>query len=240
MFRQITGKLKNAECVLDDCITVSARKENEPKVKDALAEVTSRFIIDKLENERIKRLLTDYGFDSMEAAQITGLVKNDESLTKKREALVREDIQDYLKNATRLNVDGMVDFRLRHYKAELTDAVESHIQEYMTGKAYVEFLELLKYFVSIQDPQLPVVHVRGDAGSGYVLTDGWGNLLKNAEDDEFIKEAEAGELSHDDLLISKLIAFSPNKIILHGADQGAAIFKTLRQIFENRLEFRRI
>ena len=84
------------------------------------------------------------------------------------------------------------------------------------------------------------LQMRGDAGSGYVLTDGWGNLLKNAEDDEFIKEAEAGELSHDDLLISKLIAFSPNKIVLHGADQGAAIFKTLRQIFENRLEFRSI
>ena len=28
--------------------------------------------------------------------------------------------------------------------------------------------------------------------------------------------------------------------VLHGADQGAAIFKTLRQIFENRLEFRSI
>ena len=65
----------------------------------------------------------DYGFDSAEAAQITGLVKNDESLTKKREALVREDIQDYLKNATRLNVDGMVDCRLRHYKAELLSLI---------------------------------------------------------------------------------------------------------------------
>jgi len=240
LFRQLTDHIKdtkiNAECILDDYITISAKNENEFLLKDTLAKVASDFILDSIEEEKIRKIISSYRFPKNEASQIIKEIKEDNGSKYKRGQILNNSLQKHLNSSSRLNVDGMVDFRLNEYKSELMDDVENHIDEFMASKAYDEFLDLLKYFVSLQDSKLEIVHVTGNEIDGYVLMDKFLKPIDEHMADDFMAEMNVAGLKHDDILISRLISLSPHKIILHGLNEEKPIITTLKKIFNDKLQ----
>ena len=131
----------------------------------------------------------------------------------------------------------MLDFRLSEYKRELDLILSDAIDEYMAQKAYDEFLDLLKYFVSIQDESDLEIYIDGNSDEGFLLTDNTGMLIKISENEEFFSEMNIIGLKHEDVLISRLISLSPKKIIMPTEYESTPIGTTLKRIFENRIVF---
>ena len=241
LFQSITDDIRQnrtkAECVLDEFITIYTEKENETAVENAIAASASEFIVNSIENDRIRTMIKNHGISTFDTKKLlSGLAEKDNAV-KKRADIIKAEIKKHFKKSSNLYIDGMLNFRLSEYKRELDLLLSDAIDEYMAQKAYNEFLELLKYFVDIQEETELVVYVGGNAEDGFVLTDHYGNILKISENEEFFSEMNIVGLKHEDVLISRLISLSPRQIYMHGDYETLPIGTTVKKIFENKLIF---
>lgn len=204
-------------------------------------------------------VLADYLVEEWEQVLLTGLVKrdfsyfNDEEQAKilsvserllnseelyqlSRRVKLREVIQKFLESSRHINADGFVRFRLQSYVEELRDTVSKAVDEYLVEKEYSEFIRLLRYFVEIQDPKLPLVHVvMTPQGSCQVFDDKHQQLHHEYLENSQIERDP--EVSYEDLLISALITIAPENIVLHVESfrQRPEMCETIRNIFEGRV-----
>ncbi|MCL2838364.1 MAG: putative sporulation protein YtxC [Oscillospiraceae bacterium] len=150
-------------------------------------------------------------------------------------------------------LEGFVRFRLREYYSLLETVVDDAAQEYLIEREYEEFIGLLKYFLSISESKIPLLHIE-TTDRGYRFFD---NNRKDITyeclvdfltpiDSAFLPETHTlqgfqldatveEEVNHDDMLISTLISLSPEKILWYRADEKSEIATTVKKIFENRV-----
>ena len=241
LFQSITDDIREnkttAECILDDIITIYTEKESETAVENAIASSASEFIVNSIENDRIQKMIKNHGISSFDTKQLlSGFVKR-ETTIKKRADIIKNEIKNHLKKSSNLYIDGMLNFRLSEYKRELDLLLSDAIDEYMTKKAYDEFLDLLKYFVSIQEETELIVNITGNTEDGFVLTDCLGNIVKISKNEEFFSEMSIIGLKHEDVLISRLISLSPKRIYMSRDYEETPFGTTVKKIFEDRLVF---
>ena len=133
-------------------------------------------------------------------------------------------------------LDGFLRFRLKDYSKQLLDVINQTVDEFIVDKEYHEFIGLLKYFVTLQEPQLEEIHIIVDCKGSYTLRDNDNNLINSADINGMLEEAQSRDLTPDDLLVSTLITLSPMKIILHGSEniKNRELFETIKNVFEDR------
>lgn len=148
-------------------------------------------------------------------------------------ALLTEYIEEY----TELNLDGFLRFRAPDYLNELREVVEYAIDEFVMDRQYREFISLLQYFVYIQEAKVPFVHLIHKGGSEFML---FGEHLEKIEtnDTDAVVTVETLEkdMNFEDMIVSTLITVSPQQIYIHTREPDLQVIKTIRQIFENRVE----
>ncbi|WP_126428076.1 putative sporulation protein YtxC [Brevibacillus marinus] len=143
-------------------------------------------------------------------------------------------LYDYLQEHHELVLDGFVRFRLKEYWNELAEAVEWGIAEYLREKEYREFVELLRYFISLQESRHRLVHVVPQEEKRYALFDEAGELIRLEQLDALIANAEQ-EFRDEDYLVSALVTLAPGTIVLHRFQDKPALAETLRGIFAERI-----
>ncbi len=229
------------------CMKVYADAQNEERVRDLLAQGTSEFIIQELENSEIYHIIKNgyHFFDTFEKVELMQDVKkaldrNDvsgELFLIRRKKLIANAIMRYLQGKQILNVDGFVRFRAKEYLMELEDFIDQTADEFITMQEYESFLDLLRYFVSIQDQAVAHIHVVTRPSGEYLLLDGDGYEIISREVDEFIEDMDIGEREYDDILLSSLIVLAPGAITLHNPSFAPPQLRTtLEQIFTGRVK----
>lgn len=213
---------------------------------DQYLNVVAEYIIDRYENRLLKRILDENCGDLSAAARREVLkdaprFMDDPVLgyTARKQAVLLS-MYDYLKEDTTMRIDGFVAFRLKEYEALLEELAQRLVEEYVTRKEYEEFVELLKYFVNIQEKRPPLVHVAVQSGGGYVLMDADGRDITARCFADFLEgELMLTEEAYDDLLISVLITLAPQKIVVHNrkAIHNRELFGTIAQVFEGSLSY---
>ena len=241
LFQSITDDIRQnrtkAECMLDEIITIYTEKESESAVENAIAASASEFIVNSIENDRIKKMIKNHGISPFDTKKLlNGFIKQ-ETAIKKRADIIKNEIKNHFKKSSNLYIDGMLNFRLSEYKRELDLLLSDAIDEYMSQKAYDEFLDLLKYFVNIQEETELIVHISGNTEDGFTLTDCLGNILNISENEEFFNEMSIIGLKHEDVLISRLISLSPKRIYMSRDYEETPIGTTVKKIFEDKLVF---
>lgn len=153
-----------------------------------------------------------------------------------RKSRIREALSAYLQEQNNINLDGFLNFRLRHYWEELEDVLYLSIDQYLNEKEYQEFIQLLQYFVGILEPKHDMVHVVLTSNDGFVLFDERGHVLQADVLTNELK-VKGGYADQDDLLISALLSAAPNRLVLHvGTFQNKPkLIDTLQQIFAARV-----
>lgn len=153
-----------------------------------------------------------------------------------RKNRIIQKIMDYLNVNNRINIDGFIRFRLKEYIGELRDATEKAVDEFLMEREYREFIQLLKYFVEVQEPRIDLVHVLID-GSFFKLLDEQMQPVKNEYLEGFIVNMVDSEINYEDLLISALISIAPKKVTLHYKSQesNSATLETIKSVFEGRV-----
>lgn len=241
LFQSITDDIRQtrtkAECFLDKIITIYTEKENESAVENAIASSASDFIVNSIENDRIRKMIRSHGINSYDEKKLLNVFGIKDSKVKRRADIIKKEIKDHFRNSSNLYIDGMLNFRLSEYKRELDLLLDETIDDYMAQKAYDEFLDLLKYFVDIQEETELIVYINGNTADGFVLTDYCGNILKISENEEFFSEMNIIGLKHEDVLISRLISLSPKQIYMSCDYENSPIGTTVKKIFEDKLCF---
>ena len=146
---------------------------NLPKDKDIYefaVQITGE-IMNRCEKPLIKKI-TEYEFPYVspsEKAEIYNLALKHASAEssdvmdiihyERRKALIEEKTLSYLKDNSFIIINGFVNFRLEEYKNELRTLCHDAAEELYAMREYDEFMNMLRFFVSVQSPKEQLVHI---------------------------------------------------------------------------------
>jgi len=161
---------------------------------------------------------------------------------KVRQRLVREEmltgecrrhsilkrIDEFLKTQDQINIEGFIRFRLQDYQRELLNLINQSADDFLIEREYQDFINLLKYFVEIQQPRFPEMHLLRQENS-LVLCDPKLKVLHR----ESIQDLEGS-----DAIVSTLVTAAPNKVTIHvnNFDANDELVATINHIFEDRVQ----
>lgn len=154
-----------------------------------------------------------------------------------RKSRILQKVLEFLRYNNHIIIDGFIRFRLKEYTSELRDAADKAVDDFLMEREYREFIQLLKYFVEIQEPKVEMVHVLIRAGGIFKLFDNKMQPIKSDYLEGFIIDLVDSEINYEDLLISALITIAPKRITLHYKNDGgqSATLETIKNVFTGRV-----
>jgi len=205
-----------------------------------VAKLLARHIVEHLEPELLGRMMRrHYGqFDETEREEILGSARAD-SPRQGLVASIASRIAEYLRQHRAVHVDGFVTFRLKDYVQALERDVDAAVDEFLIDREYREFVRLLRYFVEVQSPKVPEVHVLLQRDGRFELRDGRMQPMPDEASADFRLESEGAEINLEDVLVSSLITLAPAEVTVHGDDRAQELpsVRTAKQVFGARLHY---
>lgn len=156
-------------------------------------------------------------------------------MRKKRHILSR--LKEFLCTCNQIVIEGFIRFRLKEYIRELQEAADKAVDDFLMDREYKEFIQLLRYFVDIQDSRTDVVNVVMKANGVFRLYDGQNKAVDSSYLEGFIMDLIESEINYEDLLISALITIAPREIVFHTgkAEVPPTTVETIKSIFPQRV-----
>lgn len=164
---------------------------------------------------------------------------NQEDLNKimNTKMMIVKHLNDYLKENSFIHLEGFVRFYLKDYVMELENRTEQAIEDFFMEKEYNEFINLLRYFVELQEPKIETIHLFMSEDEDYLLYDQKGCIIN----DDYLESLSAGihekDMNADDVLISSLITLAPINLIIHFSSkmENKEIIETIKKIFSDKI-----
>ena len=208
---------------------------------ESLADIIAEIVLDNLEEKIVKKIVKNkYNEYSTEDKKdiinnaLNYLSKSQDGKKVIRKKKIVKELLSYLNNNEKINIEGFVRFRLRDYMRHLNLAIEQAADEFIIEREYNEFIDLLRYFVELQEVKIPLVNVLQNDDGSYTILDSNKNVLKSNFVEGYIEELIDEDITYEDILISALINISPGKIIIHFSEPE--IRETLKNIFPDLVE----
>lgn len=147
-------------------------------------------------------------------------------------------ILDFLRNNNDIVIDGFIRFRLKEYMGELQAAADRAVDDFLMEREYKEFIQLLKYFVEIQDPRVDVVHVLIKPDGVFKLYDDQQRVINSDYMEGFMLDLVDSEINYEDMLISTLITIAPQEIVFHPGkgESPRNTIETIKNVFAHRVK----
>ncbi len=160
-----------------------------------------------------------------------------EKLEPQLRLIIRQDIEQMLKQKRMFNIHGYLRFAAAKLKRMQQKVLEEEYRRLEEELEQEEFMELLRFFVAVQPPLLEEAHLTMRK-NGFTLTDEWGNDLKHIYLESLLEE-DITAISDNDLIMSILITLLPRRIFLRIAEPPAhrEFLLLLQQVFGERLVF---
>ncbi len=212
--------------------------------KHYIAEILSDLIMDKWRNSLMVDIIRDnYYYLAEEDRRVIlenalgYLEGNTGTLFKiRKKKQIKAKLKDLFSNYDQIVIDGFIRFRLKEYIKELQEAADKAVDDFLMDREYKEFIQLLKYFVDIQDTHFEKVNVILKPNGIFKLYDQHMKEISNTYMDSFIVDLLENEINYEDLLISALITLAPKEIIFHSGEEIAhATLETIKSIFTHRV-----
>ncbi|MFW6022223.1 MAG: sporulation protein YtxC [Halanaerobiaceae bacterium] len=209
-----------------------------------LSSIIADIVIDNLEKKFINRFIrykyqqfTNDEMDQIQKMAVDNLnisITPDKGLGKilRREEIVRQ-IMRYFNRNQDINVEGFVRFRLKDYIDDLKLAVERSVDDFIIEKEYNEFIELLRYFVDIQEPRISTANIIKKNDGSFQIYDKHGSVINNEYLEGYLAEMFEEDVEYEDLLVSALINVAPLNIVLHFDDLETE--ETVKKIFDKKV-----
>ena len=216
-------------------------------VRNSIANCLAEIIIEEWETLLLKKIVRDnfYYYTSREKQAIlskTERILNPSSLNsyyqKQRKEEIRERILDYLARQKKLIIEGFINFRLKDYQENLSNAVDSAVDEFLLEKEYREFIRLLRYFVEIQEPRIKKVQVVFKEAGKFIFLDEADQLIEHESLEGLCLDFWENEINYADLLISALITLAPEELLIHQSSHETALetIETIKDVFRSRVK----
>lgn len=236
-------------------VTNTDNSLSEDHMRTLLRQVLTNIISDLILNHWEQVLLKDiirenyYYFNDMERDTIfynaMGYVHNDHysgshhlsiyQLARKNHIINK--LNEFLCSNNRIIIEGFIKFRLKDYIGDLQGIVDRAVDDFLLDREYQEFIQLLKYFVDIQEPKLEVINVMLKPCGTFKLYDGNNQPVNSDFLEGFVVELINSEINYEDLLISALITLAPRRIVFHFTSDGQLVtaVDTIKMVFTGRV-----
>ncbi len=112
------------------------------------------------------------------------------------------------------------------------------VQEEIENNEYGQFIELLKYFVGLNESKCDLIEVHIETNKPHICKDSEDNVVpyEHISSAKYVERLEE-EMSYDELLISRLIVLSPKTIVIKNLKAiSSSLRRDLTEIFEDRIK----
>jgi putative sporulation protein YtxC len=156
-----------------------------------------------------------------------------------RKNSVIDKITKCIEENNEINISGFLTFRTKALRLDLECVVDKVVEEYMVEKEYDEFVNLLKYFVEVQESKVDEVNIIIGKNGDYYLRDIEGNDLMENMIMELPGVKFDSKENQEELIISTIITNAPKKIIIHCVDncKNKELIQTINKVFVNRVHY---
>lgn len=217
-----------------------------------LANIIYKIVVEEFYKSNLQSFLTDTYFFlrydeikevkelSLKALKCEGNINNEDIIyCINRKNKIIDKIAACIRENDEINIKGFITFRMKELKEELECIIDKVVERYMVEKEYDEFIKLLKYFVDIQESKIEEVNIIIKIDGTYLVKDHRGNDITEKLTCDITDSKMNGLVAEDDLLISGLVANSPEKIIIHCAENSInkELLQTIQNVFQERVEF---
>ncbi len=231
-------------------LAFSVSENGASTFKHYLADSISDIILNHWEDILLKDIIREnyYYFDEDEKDLIyhyalrhinrDGQSTRDTLYWLRRKGRILQKVLDFLHSNNRIVIEGFIRFRLKEYIGELKEAADRAVDDFLIEREYREFVQLLKYFVDIQEPKIESIHVLIKGDGVFKLFDGHMRPVRSDYLEGYLINLADNEINYEDLLISALITIAPKEITLHYQDnnsQGVPL-DTIKNVFTGRVK----
>jgi putative sporulation protein YtxC len=215
-----------------DCKTEN--RSQAGNLRRLAAQVLADYIVSEIEPDLLKKL-TNFHHPHLGEEEIEMLcdkvrqrLVREEMLTgeSRRQAILKK-IEEFLKAEEQINIEGFVRFRLQDYQRELLTLINQSADDFMIEKEYQDFINLLRYFVEIQHPRFPVMHLFREENY----------LILCDPNFKVLHREKLQDLEGSDAIVSTLVTAAPNRVTVHvnKFDTNDELVSTIKSIFESRV-----
>lgn len=234
-----SGLLQEFNETCTGTITVwDCKAENNCQAKNLrrlAAQVIADYIVSEIEPVLLDKLTSlhhpHFGEDERELVcdKVRQRLVREEMLTGecRRQGILKR-IEEFLISQDQINIEGFIRFRLQDYQRELLTLINQSADDFLIEREYLDFINLLKYFVEVQQPRFPEMHLMRQENC-LVLCDPNFRVMHR----ENIQDLEGS-----DAIVSTLVTAAPNVVIIHinKFDANDEMVSTIRHIFESRVQ----
>ncbi|MGL5330494.1 MAG: putative sporulation protein YtxC [Peptostreptococcaceae bacterium] len=151
---------------------------------------------------------------------------------------VEKKILTYLSGDDSLNIEGFLKFRLKEMFVYISSITDIAFEEYLAERDQNEFINVLKYFIDIQETKIDLLIVNILGNGSFEMYDSNGNKIDNIDNEEIINMIIKEDLNYEDFLISTLLTLCPKKIHILDSlnDKSSKVaIETIKSIFGDRV-----
>ncbi len=147
---------------------------------------------------------------------------------------IESKLEEFFSTSKSVSIEGFVNFRLKELEEDLEDVVEECVREYLLEREYMEFINMLKYFVSMQSSKYLTMEI---IYGNNILIYGDGKDITDECFADFQKEINCIDTNTDDFILNSVICIAPKKVTVVQREKriNDEIKKTLLGIFGDKI-----
>ena len=215
--------------------------QDKQQTKLLICSQLTNFMINTVKNKILKEVV-DRSYRNTYLSEIDNIYKCSLDLFNNREKEIKQILFDrmytYLSDNDYLNINGFIKFRLRDFMDYIIELKDRGFEEYLIEKDYNEFINLLKYFVDVQEEKIDVLKLYIEKDGSFKLYDKNDMNLEETYIEDIFNIALKENMNEEDFLISSLITLCPKQIYIQDNlenNVSKEIIQTINAIFEGRV-----
>lgn len=203
-----------------------------------LSEALTKTIIKFYEPSLLQKILNEnyFYFFEFEKNEILNLsLENSKELDfiEKTESIYKACYSYIIENKSMI-LDGFVRFRLYNYIHLLDEIVNYSVNNYLIQREYIEFIHLLKEYISNTLSCCKLIHLIYSNGNVTLLDENNAivSIDSNISNTKFISDIS---FSKNDYCLNTLLSLLPEQLVLHILSPQDEFIETVKLIFSDRL-----
>ena len=221
-------------------VLINVEEDDVWDIEEVSEEITG-LIVSIMENTLLKEYVlkhySDISYEDKESIYVYAL-----ELFREKEGLIRNTVNtkvhNYIASNDYINIDGFLKFRIKEFVKYIPTISDRALEEFLIRKDQVEFVNVLKYFINMQEEKIDYLKIHIIDENCIMLYDKNGNRIESIEDEEILNMVIQENLNYEDFLISTLLTLCPKKIeILDSLRNNSSkeIIETIDSIFDDRV-----
>ena len=152
---------------------------------------------------------------------------------------IKEEIEEFSKTYSEINLDGFVTFAFRKYEQAICDCISDELIMIKAEEEYEKILSLVSEYISVSENYLNILNIDFLKNNSFICYDEFDNDITEMCKTKAAKEFGNEGNNFEDELLSILLTQNPNecKICLNGFDINDNLFHTLKRLFGDRIIF---